>query len=193
MFELKNRITMLLIRDSFRHTPEPSFLLACGAKSRFYMNCKETDMQAKVMFPIGALVLASLIGVDATAIGGLTFGADPISNSTACVSGLYSSIYLDKKTPLLNSFSVRKELKDHGVIKWIEGPVKKGEKVVIIDDVCTTGGSTIKAIERARIMELEVVAVRIFFDRQEMGGMDKIREHASDVQSIFTLEEILNN
>lgn len=192
--QLREKVINSIIRNAFKSTPEPTFKLSCGKKSRFYVNCREIVMKPFELQYIGALMLKSIADLDVTAIGGLTLGADPIANATALVSGLYSSSYkeIGRKVPLVEAFSIRKELKDHGVIKWIEGGVKSGDKVVIIDDVCTTGGSTIKAINRAREMGLEVVGVRILIDRQEMNGMNNIRQHAPDVQSIFTIEDLLS-
>lgn len=192
--EMKEYLLNLMIKKAFKQTPEPTFLLSCGVKSCFYVNCREIVMQPTAMRYIGALMLKSVVDSNATAIGGLTFGADPIANATALMSGIHHPICADygRKVPLLEAFSIRKELKNHGVIKWVEGAVRAGDKVIIIDDVCTTGGSTIKAIERACAMELEVVGVRILIDRQEMKGMNNIRQHAPDVQSIFTIEDLIS-
>ncbi|MDP3282919.1 MAG: phosphoribosyltransferase family protein, partial [Desulfobacterales bacterium] len=87
---------------------------------------------------------------------------------------------------------IRKTMKDHGIIRWIEGDLNQGSRVVIIDDVATTGGSTIKAIERARSEGMDVIKVVILVDRQE-GGVESIREHVEDVTSIVTRDELLNH
>jgi orotate phosphoribosyltransferase len=118
----------------------------------------------------------------ASAVGGLTFGADPIAVATAFASAI--------KAHPINAFSIRKSQKDHGIIKWVEGDLQSGQPVVIIDDVATTGGSTIKAIERARSEGLEVVKSVILVDRQE-GGLDNIRKHVEDVTAIVTRDELL--
>jgi orotate phosphoribosyltransferase len=94
------------------------------------------------------------------------------------------------KAKPINAFSIRKTRKDHGMIRWIEGDIQPGERVAIIDDVVTTGGSTIKAIERARSEGLEVVKVVIFVDRQE-GGIDNIRKHVPNVTSVVTRDELV--
>jgi orotate phosphoribosyltransferase len=90
----------------------------------------------------------------------------------------------------LNAFSIRKTQKDHGIIKWLEGDVQPGQPVVIIDDVATTGGSTIKAIERAQAEGLEVVKSVILVDRQE-GGLENIQQHVADVSAIVTRDELV--
>jgi orotate phosphoribosyltransferase len=90
----------------------------------------------------------------------------------------------------LKAFSIRKTRKDHGIVKWIEGDLKPGERVAVIDDVATTGGSTIKAIERAQAEGLEVVKAVILVDRQE-GGLANIRQHVADVSAIITRDELM--
>jgi orotate phosphoribosyltransferase len=117
-----------------------------------------------------------------TAVGGLTFGADPLAVATAFASELNAQP--------INAFSIRKTRKDHGMVRWIEGDLQPGERVAIIDDVATTGGSTIKAIERARAEGLEVAKAVIFVDRQE-GGLENIRQHVSEVTRIVTRDELV--
>ena len=134
------------------------------------------------MFLVGHLVFDAVKDLKPDGIGGLTFGADPVAVATAFVSEL-------KANPM-NAFSIRKTQKDHGIVKWIEGDMNPGERVVIIDDVVTTGGSTITAIERARSEGLEVVRVVILVDRQE-GGFENIREHVTDVTAIITRDDLM--
>jgi orotate phosphoribosyltransferase len=134
------------------------------------------------MFLTGHLVLDAMQGSRASAVGGLTFGADPIAMATAFASEL-------KGRPV-KAFSIRKNQKDHGIVKWVEGDILSGEKVVVIDDVATTGGSTIKAIERARSEGLEVVRAVILVDRQE-GGMENIRAHVPEASAIITRDELV--
>ena len=117
-----------------------------------------------------------------SAVGGLTFGADPIAVATAFASEL-------GRKPV-KAFSIRKTQKDHGIVKWIEGDIKPGERVAIIDDVATTGGSTIKAIERVRDEGMEVVTAVILVDRQE-GGLENIRQLVDDVSAIITRDELM--
>ncbi|MBW1890069.1 MAG: orotate phosphoribosyltransferase, partial [Deltaproteobacteria bacterium] len=88
------------------------------------------------------------------------------------------------------AFSIRKNRKDHGVIRWVEGDLQPGDRVVIIDDVATTGGSTIKAIARATSEGLEVVKAVILVDRQE-GGVENIQKHVPDVSAIITRDELV--
>jgi len=181
---MKNELIQLLCQKSFKYTAEPAFRLASGKMSRFYVNCKPTVLSPRGMFLAGHLVFDELKELSLSGVGGLTFGADPIAVATAFTSEL-------KGNPI-KAFSIRKTRKDHGIVKWIEGDLEPGERVVIIDDVATTGGSTIKAVERALEEGLEVVKVVILVDRQE-GGVENIRKHVDDVASIITRDELVRN
>ena len=179
---MKNQLIKYLCEKSFRYTEEPTFKLVSGRMSRFYVNCKPTTLNPRGMFLVGNLVFEQIQGLGASGIGGLTFGADPIAVATAYTSEL-------RKQPL-QAFSIRKNRKDHGVIRWVEGDLEPGDRVVIIDDVATTGGSTIKAIERASSEGLVVVKAVILVDRQE-GGVENIRQHVPDVSAIITRDELV--
>ncbi|MCG6910355.1 MAG: orotate phosphoribosyltransferase [Deltaproteobacteria bacterium] len=179
---MKEELIKTLCDKSFRFSEEPTFKLVSGKMSRFYVNCKPTTMSPRGMFLVGNLVYNAVKTLDVCGIGGLTFGADPIAVATAYTSAL-------KEKPL-QAFSIRKEKKDHGDIRWIEGDLEAGSRVVIIDDVATTGGSTIKAIERATSEGLVVVKAVILVDRQE-GGVDNIREHVPDISAIITRDELV--
>jgi len=179
---MKQELIDILCRQSFKYTEEPSFKLVSGRMSRFYVNCKPTTLSARGMYLVGHLMFDQIKDSPASAVGGLTFGADPIAVATAFASAI--------KAQPVNAFSIRKSRKDHGIIKWVEGDVQPGQPVVIIDDVATTGGSTIKAIERARSEGLEVIKSVILVDRQE-GGLENIRKHVEDVTAIVTRDELL--
>lgn len=179
---MKQELIALLCEKSFKYSEEPIFKLASGKMSSFYVNCKPTILNPKGMFLTGHLVYEAIKDLKVDGVGGLTFGADPIAVATAFASGL--------ENDPVNAFSIRKEQKDHGIIKWVEGDMKKGDRVVILDDVVTTGGSTIKAIERARAEGLEVVRVVCLIDRQE-GGVENIKALVPDVVSIITRDVLL--
>lgn len=180
---MKKELITLLCKKSFKYTEEPTFKLVSGRMSRFYVNCKPTTLSARGMFLTGHLMFEAIRDCDAVAVGGLTFGADPIAMATAFASELNGQP--------VNAFSIRKTQKDHGIVKWVEGDIRPGEKVVVIDDVATTGGSTVKAIERARSEGLEVVRAVILVDRQE-GGLDNIRAHVADTVAIITRDELVD-
>jgi len=181
---MKKELIAQLCNKSFRYSDEPTFKLVSGRMSRFYVNCKPTTLSPRGMVLVGNLVFEELKDSGARGIGGLTFGADPIAVATAYTSEL-------RKQPI-QAFSIRKSRKDHGVIRWVEGNLEPGDKVVIIDDVATTGGSTIKAIERASSEELVVVKVVILVDRQE-GGVENIREYIPNVSVIITRDELISH
>jgi orotate phosphoribosyltransferase len=180
---VKNELITLLCRKSFKYSESPTFKLVSGRMSRFYVNCKPTTLNPRGMLLTGNLMFEAIRDSSASAVGGLTFGADPIAMATAFASELAGQP--------LKAFSIRKNQKDHGIVKWVEGDIQPGEKVVVIDDVATTGGSTIKAIERARSEGLDVVRAVILVDRQE-GGMDNIRAHVADTAAIITRDELVD-
>jgi orotate phosphoribosyltransferase len=134
------------------------------------------------MYLAGHLIFDEIKDSKISGVGGLTFGADPLAVATAFASGINARP--------INAFSIRKTRKDHGIIRWVEGDVQPGQRVAIIDDVATTGGSTIKAVERAQSEGLEVVKAVILVDRQE-GGLDNIREKVEQVCAIISRDELM--
>lgn len=179
---MKEELLKILCEKSVKTSEEPVFKLVSGKLSDFYVNCKPTTLSPRGMYLIGNLVFDAIRDVNPRGVGGLTFGADPIAMATAFASEI--------KGQPVNAFSIRKLKKDHGISKWIEGDLQKGDRVIIIDDVATTGGSTISAIERAREEGMEVVRVIVLVDRQE-GGMENIRQHISDAVALITREELV--
>jgi len=181
---MKNELIRQLCEKSFRYTDEPTFKLVSGRLSRFYVNCKPTTLSPQGMVLVGNLIFETLKDSGVVGVGGLTFGADPIAVAVAYTSEL-------KKQPI-HAFSIRKNRKDHGVIRWVEGDLNPGDRVAIIDDVATTGGSTIKAIERASSEGLNVVKAVILVDRQE-GGVENIRKHVPEVSVVITRDELISH
>ena len=179
---MKLELIDMLCRKSFKYSQDPVFKLVSGRMSHFYVNCKPTTLSPRGMVLVGHLLFDRLRNADVTAVGGLTFGADPVAFAAAFASELNGRP--------IKAFSIRKTQKDHGIVRWVEGDVQKNERVAIVDDVATTGGSTITAIERARSEGLEVVTAVVLVDRQE-GGLDNIRRHVSDVNGIVTRDELL--
>ena len=181
--EMKERLGEIIIARSFKYSDNPPFTLASGKQSNYYFNCKPTTLDPEGMNLIGTILFNMLKDSDITAAGGLTLGADPIANALSVIS-------YQKGKPI-KSFIVRKDVKDHGTKSSIEGNVRQGEKVVIIDDVITTGGSTIIAIEQAREAGLIVDMVITLIDREE-GGKENIFRHVNNVKAILTRTEIMN-
>jgi len=181
--KMKERLGEIIIERSFKYSDNPPFTLASGRKSNYYFNCKPTTLDPEGMNLIGAIIFDILKETDVTAAGGLTLGADPIANALAVIS-------YQKGKPI-KSFIVRKDVKDHGTKSAIEGNVRQGEKVAIIDDVITTGASTITAIEQARKEGLNVELVVTLIDREE-GGKENILQHVDNIKTILTRTEIMN-
>jgi orotate phosphoribosyltransferase len=173
-----------IARYAYQYRPEKPFVLVSGATSDEYLDCKLALSQPGAMQALGQVFLERL-EPRVTAIGGLTMGSDPIAISTA-----YASAASERP---VRWFTVRKESKSHGQMKLIEGSVAPGEHVAVVDDVVTSGGSTIKAIEACRAGELVIAQVIVLVDRQQAGGMDNVRKAAGDgidVSAIFTREQI---
>jgi len=193
---MKQRLIELILSRSFKFTKKPTFTLASGRKSNFYFNCKLTTLSPEGMYLVGNLLYKIIqqwrIG-KIHAVGGLTLGADPVANAIAYASYIKNQKSKVKGQKLrvtqLEAFVVRKEPKEHGTMQWIEGNVKKGDKVLIVEDVITTGGSTIKAITRAKKCGLRVMGVVVLIDRQE-GGREAIESRGLPFKALLTKEEI---
>ena len=184
------------------------FTLASGQKSDYYIDCRTTTLHAEGG-RLSGLVLYDLIREHfphAEAVGGLTMGADPLVSNTASASAwaladhaeileLSSELELETGTEsaptLVHGFLVRKAEKSHGTGRRVEGFLKPGAQVVIVDDVCTTGGSTITAIEATREAGMTVAGVLCLVDR-EQGGRANIEDAAAGAPffSVFTASDV---
>ncbi|MBZ5579354.1 MAG: orotate phosphoribosyltransferase [Acidobacteriia bacterium] len=160
------------------------FKLVSGQTSSVYVDAKLTTCKAAAMPLIGRLFLEKMAerGWHPAAVGGLTLGADPIGMAIA-----HESAATDRP---LDAFVVRKEPKKHGTMKFVEGLAPtEGVAVVIIDDVCTTGGSTITAIDNARQAGMRVLGAVCLVDRQ-MGAAQNLAAQDCLLDCIFTLDEL---
>src|SRR5271163_600576 len=169
----------LLAHKSFRLG---TFKLSSGGTSDYYIDCRTTTLDAKGSRLTGEVFLDEIRHRDwkPQAIGGLTMGADPIVVAVAVTSGT------------LHGFLVRKAEKQHGTGQRIEGFREKGARVVIVDDVCTTGSSTVQAIEAAREYGFEVIGVMCLVERQDAHGRPSVEKAAAPANfiSIFTANDV---
>ena len=179
---MKNRLIELIIEKAFKYSDEPVFKLVSGRMSNYYFNCKAVTLHPEGMYLTGNLIFDLINGLNIKGIGGLTLGADPIAYAVAYTS------YLKGKP--VEAFVVRKTPKSHGTMQWIEGNIKKGDKVIIVDDVITTGKSTIEAITRSKEAGLKIVKVIALIDRQE-GGREAVEALGYRLVSIITRDEVM--
>lgn len=157
------------------------FQLASGKTSHYYLDGKQVTLHAEGLRLVSEGVLSLLDGVACDAIGGMSIGADPIVGGVLTVAASQGRD--------LRGFMVRKEAKGHGTKKYLEGPVEPGQKVIIVDDVVTTGGSSIQAIERAQEFGCEVVLVIGIVDRLQ-GGAGNFAERGIRFQSLLTVRDL---
>ncbi len=167
------------------------FTLASGAKSDYYIDCRTTTLDAEGG-RLSGLIFAELIrqyAPQAEAIGGLTMGADPLVSNTASASAWWRRAHPDARE--IHGFLVRKAMKAHGTGRQIEGYVREGAQVVVVDDVCTTGASTITAIEAVQAAGMKVAAVLCLVDR-EQGGRANIEAAVRDAPfvTVFTASDV---
>ena len=173
----RRRLLAMLTERSYA---KKKIVLSSGRESDFYIDCKKTVLTAEGHWLVGKLMFAAVRArfPEALGVGGLTMGADPLASAVSLVSFL-------GQAPL-QAFLVRKEPKGHGTGQWIEGlsSLPQGAKVVVLEDVVTTGASTIKAIERVRAEGLVPVGAITLVDRQE-GGREPIEAAGVPVVALF--------
>ena len=183
------QLLSLLARTSFRLG---QFKLSSGGSSDYYIDCRTTTLHAEGGRLTGHAILELLEEnhIDAEAVGGLTLGADPIVSNVATASAWRALSH--QGAPLLHGFLVRKAEKAHGTGRRIEGFCRDGARVVIVDDVCTTGASTIAAIETAREAGMNVAAVVCIVEREEANGRPAVEAAAQGAPflRLFTANEV---
>jgi orotate phosphoribosyltransferase len=179
MASARQDLLRLLASKSFRLG---QFKLSSGGTSDYYIDCRTTTLSAKGARLTGQVVLDEIRnrGWKPKAIGGLTMGADPIVVAVSVASGD------------VDGFLVRKAEKQHGTGRRIEGFQEKGARVVIVDDVCTTGSSTVQAIEAAREFGFQVVGALCLVEREEAGGRPSVEKAAAPAPfvSVFTASDV---
>ena len=156
--------------------------LSSGKESDYYLDERVVTLLPEGAFLTAKIILHMLNDVSVDAIGGMTLAADPIVGAVAAVS------HIDGHP--IAGFIVRKEKKGHGMGKQVEGPLKEGQKVVVVDGTMTTGSSVLKTIDVVEEMGCQVVKVILLIDRLE-GGREKIEQRGYDFEAVFTREDLL--
>lgn len=160
---------------------EGHFVLASGKTSDFYLDCRLVTLDPEGLTLFARLIAAELRDANISAVGGLTLGADPIAAGVAVVSHLEGAP--------ARAFIVRKEAKGHGTQKAIEGELAAGDRVAIVDDVMTSGGSVKQAIAEVEKAGAQVAKVICLVDREE-GGSKSLRDAGYDFRAIFTIRDV---
>jgi len=183
MSSAREQLLNLLATNSFRLG---EFTLSSGGKSDYYIDCRTTTLHAHGAELTGRVFLELIQqqGWQPQAVGGLTMGADPIVVATSVISSQAGAP--------IHGFLVRKAEKAHGMGRRVEGFQEKGARVVIVDDVCTTGGSTIQAIEAAREFGFNIAGVACLVERLEAGGRPAVERAAAPGPfiSVFTSNDV---
>jgi orotate phosphoribosyltransferase len=178
---VQKKLVKILFERSFCYDPEGGFVLSSGQRSNVYIDVKKTVYSPEGMELVGRVFFERIKAEPIDGIGGITLGADPIAYAAALISNLEGKP--------LEVFVVRKDAKKHGTQRWIEGNLNEGAKVVIVDDVVTTGASTVKAIDKAREAGFEVIKVIALVDREE-GGREAI-EKLCNMEAIVAKKDLL--
>ena len=179
----RNTLFDLLYRDAFREETQPVFKLSSGKMSRYFVDCKKVSLSAEGAFLIGEAIFDRIKSLpDVQGVGGMTLGADPIATAVSVVSFI-------KKKPI-PGFIVRKERKEHGTRNQIEGSLPASAKLVVIEDVVTTGGSTLRTIDILQKEGHSVIKVIALIDRLE-GGSEEIAARGFSFESLYTVNDFI--
>jgi orotate phosphoribosyltransferase len=183
--DLRDRLLRLLKEKAYK---KGKFILTSGKESDFYIDCRPVTLHPEGAYLVGKLLFAMLQSSPGKVqgVGGMTLGADPIATAVSLVSYLEGSP--------IPAFLIRKEPKRHGRGLWVEGiqNLPEGTEVAVVEDVVTTGGSTIKAIERATEEGLKTARVLAIVDRDE-GGRKNLKNYGYELESLFTRHDFLKD
>jgi orotate phosphoribosyltransferase len=175
---LRQILLDLIVKDAY---VEGDFTLSSGAKSSYYINCKQVTLNATGALALGRLLLQKIPSAT-SAVAGLTLGADPMVSAVSVVSA-----YENKPIPAL---IIRKKPKGHGTKAYIEGPsLAAGAKVIVLEDVVTTGGSALTAVERLQDAGYEVTQILALVDR-EQGGTELYQSKGIAFEALFSIQAI---
>lgn len=174
----KERLGEIVRRDAVQHG---EFTLASGRKSNIYIDLRKVTLAGEGAALIGELIEEILRDYEVDAVGGMTMGADPIATT--------ASIACHRAGRQVDAFLVRKEQKEHGMQRMVEGPVREGMRVAVVEDVITTGGSTLKAMDHIIDAGLKVACVIAVLDRCE-GGRENIEARGVKVHALLDRNDL---
>ena len=182
ILSIKKSLARLLLQLSYH---EGNFVLASGKQSNYYFDCRVTALHAEGSWLIGQLFNHILASHKIVGVAGMTMGADPLVSATTAISHTLNHP--------LNGLLVRKQAKDHGTGQFVEGLAnfQKGDRVAVLEDVVTTGGSVLTACERLQQAGLVIDSVCAILDREE-GGREHLESHGIKFEAIFTRQELLS-
>ncbi|MBI3089663.1 MAG: orotate phosphoribosyltransferase [Candidatus Tectomicrobia bacterium] len=178
------QLLRLLAETSFHRSVEPRYKLASGMLSKYYIDCKIALSYPIVRQLVGDLVDERIAALRLDAVGGMALGAYPLALAV-------SDAAYRRRGATLRAFVVRKDAKGHGMKKLLEGDARQGDTALIVEDVVTTGGSTIEAIARCRESGLQVATVIALVDRQEAAGRENLEAQGVPFQALFTLQDLI--
>lgn len=186
----RKKLAKLLMEKSYR---EGDFILSSGKKSGYYFDCRVAALSAQGSWLIGRLFLEMLEDGDVAGVAGMSVGADPLVAAVACASWeRRESLWRIGRQPL-NALIVRKEAKEHGMGQFVEGLAnfRAGDRIAVLDDVVTTGGSLLKACGRVQDAGLVVGKVCAILDREEGGAENILKETGLKLEAIYTRESLV--
>jgi len=171
--------------QSFKWDPDKGFKLASGLTSPFYVDCRSLMAHPEARRLVAQLAYEALAAIEIDCLGGLEIGAIPIAvtiSDFACAAA---------SPRVWRTFVVRKQAKDHGLGKLIEGSIRPGDRALIVDDVLTSGGSLLKAVGAAREAGLQVQHALVIVDRQEQDGKARVEREKVNLISLLTIQDLL--
>ena len=179
----KDKLFDLLYTKAFCQSPLPEFKLTSGQLSHFFLDCKKVSLDPQGAFLIGEAIFERIKSLPVEGVGGMTLGADPIATAVSVIS------YIKQKP--IPGFIVRKERKQHGSGQQVEGSLLSGANLVVVEDVVTTGGSTISTINILRSEGYTILKVIALVDRLE-GGNEKIAAEGVPFEALYTMNDFKN-
>lgn len=171
------RLRNWLLEKGFRYSPEAPFTLASGGKSPYYFDCRPVFAHPEARALVGWLILDRIRTLQVDAVGGMATGAIPLALAVSDAG------YREGR--VIQTFYVRKQTKAHGTQKAVEGDLQPGQRVVVVEDVITTGGSTLEALRTVRALGVEILGVVAVIDRQEAGGRERILGEGIPFEALY--------